>query len=64
MYTQCIKSTVIGGDISTISLTGNTSVLDEQIRCMLETQMQDTNERTATLSYWKLSGQKAGQSGL
>lgn len=37
------------------SLRFNTSVLDE---------MQNTNERTVTLSYWKLSGQKTGQSGL
>lgn len=37
------------------SLGLNTSALGE---------MQNTNERTVTLSYWKLSGQKTGQSGL
>lgn len=45
-------------DESTISLTVDTSVLNGQFRYQSENSVQ------MTLSYWKLCGQKAGQSGL
>lgn len=61
---HCTHGICCNGEINPLFHLIVTRVLDEQFGRMHETQMQDTNERRVTLSYWKLSGQKAGQSGL